>query len=82
LMGCFFIGMAFGWLEKGLLPPHQRLFFITGLLGGFTTFSAFSIETITLLRLGQWHYALAYVLASVGLGLMATVTGIALSRTL
>ena len=42
-----------------------RLFLFTGLLGGFTTFSAFGVETVYLLRRGEWEMAVLYVLLSV-----------------
>ncbi|MDR2231678.1 MAG: fluoride efflux transporter CrcB [Tannerella sp.] len=72
VIGCFFIGIVFGFFDKGQLSHEWRLFLATGLLGGFTTFSAFSNETFILLRDGHAMYALIYVLASVLLGLLAT----------
>jgi fluoride exporter len=70
------IGLLFGWALRGELAMEWRLFLAVGLLGGFTTFSAFSMETISLLRDGHSGYATAYILASVGLGLCATLLGI------
>ena len=72
LIGCFLIGIVFGFFDKGQISQEWRLFLATGILGGFTTFSAFSIETFTLFREGHSAYALLYVLASVVLGLLAT----------
>jgi CrcB protein len=72
LIGCFFIGIFFGFFDKGLVSHEWKLFLATGLLGGFTTFSAFSIETFTLFREGNVGYALLYIFVSVSLGLMAT----------
>ncbi len=57
-----------------------RLFFVTGLLGGFTTFSSFSIETITLMRTGHNWLALSYIAASVIIGLAATFVGISIFK--
>jgi CrcB protein len=59
--------------ERGSLPVPARLFLVTGLLGGFTTFSAFAWETLQLARSGAPALAVAYVLASVlgGLALAA-----------
>jgi fluoride exporter len=54
----------------------------TGLLGGFTTFSAFSNETVGLIRLGNLSLAMGYVLSSVCVGLLATWLGYALPRLL
>lgn len=80
LIGCLGIGLVYGWVEKGFFNPEQRLFLVTGLLGGFTTYSAFSMETINLLRSGQWLWAAAYVAASIVAGLLATLIGISISR--
>jgi CrcB protein len=72
ILGCFAIGLVFGFSDRGNLPPEWRLFLATGLLGGFTTFSAFSNETFVLIRDGQFWYAFAYVTTSVCLGVLAT----------
>ena len=80
LLGCFLIGLVFGLSEKGNISPEWRLFLATGILGGFTTFSAFSLESINLMRSGQLNYAMAYIGASVLLGLLATFAGIYLIR--
>jgi fluoride exporter len=80
VIGCFFIGLVFGLADRGSLPSEWKLFLATGLLGGFTTFSAFSNETVVLLRDGQVGYAIAYVASSVLLGILATFVGIILVR--
>ena len=72
IIGCFLIGIVFGVFDKALISNEWKLFLATGILGGFTTFSAFSIETLNLLREGSIYYALLYILASVLLGLLAT----------
>jgi CrcB protein len=72
IIGCFFIGIVFGLFDKGNLSNEWKLFLATGVIGGFTTFSAFSIETFALFREGYAGYALIYILASVLLGLLAT----------
>ena len=72
IIGCFCIGIVFGIFDKGQISHEWKLFFATGVLGGFTTFSAFSNETIVLFRDGHAGYALLYILASVILGLLAT----------
>ena len=72
LIGCFFIGIVFGIFDKGQMSHEWKLFLATGLLGGFTTFSAFSNEAFMLFRDGHTVYALLYILASVLLGLLAT----------
>ena len=72
ITGCFFIGIVMGFFEKGLVSNEWKLFLATGVLGGFTTFSAFSVEAITLFREGCAAYSLLYIFASVALGLSAT----------
>ena len=57
------------------LPAASRLLIVTGVLGGFTTFSALSIETFTLLRQGQTGMAAAYAIGSLAAGLVATWAG-------
>lgn len=78
--GSFAIGLLaglFGALETG----HQaRLFLITGFLGGFTTFSAFSLDALTLWEREAMLQAGLYVLGSVFLSLIAAALGLMLSR--
>lgn len=80
ILGCFLIGLVFGLSERGNLNPEWRLFLATGVIGGFTTFSAFSNETVALLRDGQLWYAFTYMLISVLAGLLATFIGISLIK--
>ena len=78
-VGSFAIGALLGLsLERALVSPGARLFLVTGLLGGFTTFSAFSYETLQLARDGQWPAALGYSLGSVALGFAGAFAGWAL----
>ena len=81
ILGCLLIGVLFGFLEKTMLNQEWRIFLATGILGGFTTFSAFSIETYNLIREGHSWMAVLYVLASVVAGLMLTVLGFYLARS-
>ncbi len=76
VVGCFLIGIIYGISGRSGLSNEWRLFLATGVLGGFTTFSAFSYETISLMRDGQSGAALLYILCSVILGLLATWGGI------
>ncbi len=72
VMGCFVIGALAGLTEKfGILDAAGRLFLVTGFLGGFTTFSAFGMETFYLLRRGEMGIAIAYAAGSTLLGLAA-----------
>ena len=82
IIGCFFIGIVMGFFDKGQISHEWKLFLATGILGGFTTFSAFSIETFTLFREGHTGYALLYVLISVLLGLLATYIGYLIAKNL
>lgn len=80
-VGCLAIGFAFHWFEsRQELALPWRIALVGGFLGGFTTFSAFGLETFELLREGQAGWAAAYVVASIGVGLAAVVVGIALAR--
>ncbi len=80
VLGCFLIGLVFGLADRGHLSAEWRMVIATGLLGGFTTFSAFSNETIALLRDGQLGYATLYVAGSVVFGLFATFSGISIVK--
>lgn len=76
LTGCFLIGLCYGFAEKNNLSSEMVMFLTTGLLGGFTTFSAFSNETISMFRDGQMFSALIYVAISVVVGLSLTFLGL------
>ncbi|MGD8191148.1 fluoride efflux transporter CrcB [Brevibacillus ginsengisoli] len=81
LLGSFLIGFIFVWgREKGLLPPVVYTLLVTGMMGGFTTFSSFSLEVVQYLQTGEWERAFLYVLASVGLGLCAVYLGLVVGR--
>ena len=71
--GCFAIGILAALVEHhDLFSPSMRLLLFTGLLGGFTTFSAFGYESIFLLRRGLLSIAAGYVILSVAGGLFAS----------
>jgi len=79
LIGCFAIGILAALVEHhDLFSPSVRLLLFTGLLGGFTTFSAFGYESVFLLRRGLLSVAASYVLLSVACGLAAVSVGIKL----
>ena len=79
VMGCFIIGLLAALVEHhDLFSPSVRLLLFTGLLGGFTTFSAFGYESVFLLRRGLLSIATGYVLLSVVCGLGAVLAGIKL----
>lgn len=81
LVGGLLVGVALVWLE-GRHDAATRLFVMTGVLGGFTTFSAFSAESLALLERGQWALALAHTLAHVLGALACAVLGVVLARVL
>ena len=60
---------------RWLVSPTARMFFMTGICGGYTTFSAFSLQTLNLAREGEWLYAGLNVLSSVALCLLAAWLG-------
>ena len=63
-LGGLLVGIALAWFER--TPDEMlRLLLVTGLLGGFTTFSAFSVESLILLQRGEWLLALGHTLAHV-----------------
>lgn len=81
--GSFLIGfLAEFIMHKMGASPEMRVFLITGVLGGYTTFSAFSLDAIALLEHGQTMSGLAYIVASVGLSMLAVFAGLALMRAM
>jgi len=83
LLGCFLIGILYEASEKtSVLSPQTRLLLITGFCGGYTTFSTFAFENMTLLRSGDTVYFLLYTIGSVVLGIAAVFGGIAIMKLL
>ncbi|MES2905932.1 MAG: fluoride efflux transporter CrcB [Pseudomonadota bacterium] len=80
ILGSFLIGFIAIFLEHDLSFDGARHLLVIGLLGGFTTFSAFSFESVDLLRAGNYAAASAYILASVAFCLAATMLGLWLGR--
>lgn len=80
--GCLLIGMVAGWFAfRGESGQDFRLFLTTGVLGGFTTFSAFSLDAMLLWERGQVLSAALYVGGSVVLSIGCVFLGLALMRT-
>jgi len=76
LTGCFMVGLLGALVVKhGYFSADTRLFLFTGIAGGFTTFSAFGLETFYLLRQGEVLVAGGYALASVVVGLLVLWLG-------
>ena len=81
ILGCFLIGFISGLVElRQLLSPEARLFVLIGFLGGFTTFSTFGYETISLLKNGEFFFASINILIQVIAGLTAVWLGYSLTR--
>jgi fluoride exporter len=83
LVGCFLIGICFALAEfKGMLSPDLRLFFVTGFLGGLTTFSTYAMESVSFARSGSLSMTLLNISAHNLAGLALVLIGMALVRTL
>ncbi|WP_112811815.1 fluoride efflux transporter CrcB [Ensifer sp.] len=83
ITGSFLIGLlAELIMRKFGASADMRLFLITGVLGGYTTFSAFSLDAITLFERGDTVLAITYIAASVVLSILAVFAGLALMRAM
>ncbi len=82
VVGCFLIGIAAALLPRHAFSGYVFPFLVTGLLGGFTTFSAFSLESVQLLQKQQTALALLYMASSVVITLFAVYAGIVLGQML
>ena len=83
LLGSLLMGLLAGYfMGPTTLGPHWKLFLTTGVLGGFTTFSTFSLEAVLLWQRGRLDQAAAYVGMSVTGGVMALLGGLWLARRL
>ncbi|GIK79155.1 MAG: fluoride efflux transporter CrcB [Pseudorhodoplanes sp.] len=81
LSGSFVMGVLTGYLAfKGHAPQPVRLFLMTGILGGYTTFSAFSLDTMLLWERGHLIRAALYIVLSVGGALAGIALGLTIAR--
>jgi CrcB protein len=81
IIGCFLIGLFWGLAFKTFAANESwKLFLMTGICGGFTTFSAFTLESVGLLKEQKTGLFFSYIIASVVLGILATYGGMKISR--
>ena len=80
VVGCLLIGMVVPVLAGHPREEHLRPFIVTGVLGGFTTFSAFALETGVMLDEGKLGLAGAYIGATLLLGMLAVPLGVRITR--
>jgi CrcB protein len=80
IAGCFLIGLLTQHYMNVQTSPVMRAALITGFCGGFTTFSAFSVETVGLIEGGEHLKAVAYILLSFTISVAATFAGMAAAR--
>lgn len=83
ILGCFAAGVFFAFSQKyPVLQQEARLFLMVGILGGFTTFSSFGLESFQLLKQGQMSLAFIYMASSVIVGVIALIIGFYLTHSL
>ncbi|MCR5820615.1 MAG: fluoride efflux transporter CrcB [Bacteroidaceae bacterium] len=80
IVGSLLIGFLVGMATKGSLSPEMRLLLVTGFCGGFTTFSTFANESLSMMRAGDILLMSLYVGLSVTLGILAVFLGMQLSK--
>lgn len=76
IVGCFVIGILTGLVSSNVVSPQMKLLLVTGFCGGFTTFSSFANESLSLMSGGEIALAILYITLSVAIGLFATFVGI------
>jgi CrcB protein len=79
VIGSFIIGILVLYFEEHL-APHQKAFFIVGVLGSLTTFSTFSLQTVEMLYMGHYARGLANIVLNVAVTCMAVMAGMLLYR--
>ena len=82
VVGSFIMGLLAGYFAfRSGIPQHMRLFLTTGILGGFTTFSTFSLDAAILIERNSFGLAAGYIVGSVAAGLAALFFGLAVFRS-
>jgi CrcB protein len=82
MLGCLVFGVVLGLWRGGLIGPNWRLFLLTGICGGFTTFSAFSSDTLELIVVGREGFALLNVVTQVLVGVLVLWGGMVVAERL
>lgn len=81
IIGCFIIGIIYALSNKGnILTPQMRLLLATGFCGGFTTFSSFAYENVSMALDAEFYYPIIYILLSVVFGFGSVYAGILLTK--
>jgi CrcB protein len=81
ILGCFLIGILAGLSSKRhVLDADMKVLLITGFCGGFTTFSAFSMENVRMYQAGNYTALIIYILSSIIIGFAAVWTGLLLTK--
>lgn len=80
--GSLVLGFVMVWLRGTTASVELRALLTVGVLGGYTTFSTLSYETVTMLQEGEWRRAGLYALGSLALGLVAVIMGMAVAGAL
>ncbi|WP_294606221.1 fluoride efflux transporter CrcB [uncultured Bacteroides sp.] len=80
ILGSFLIGLFYAWSARFNLATEYRVLLTTGLCGGFTTFSTFSNDGVTLLKQGLYGLFFTYFILSIVLGVLAAIAGGAMGK--
>lgn len=75
VVGCFLLGVTVSWMDATSASLTMKRFAMVGVLGAFTTFSTYSLETLAMLDQRMWGRAAGYAFGSMGLGLLALMAG-------